>query len=99
MTVLYRLLFLTTLFTTSLYCFNTKEATKEYFNMCMSKINENTIFVFDDINWSKEMHECWEEIKSDNRVSLSIDLYKLGLVFFHSIKIKSDYQLRNRLIF
>ncbi len=78
---------------------HTKEATNEYFNMCMSKINENTIFVFDDIYWSKDMQECWEDIKSDERVSLTIDLYKLGVVFFHSVKIKSHYQLKNGLIF
>jgi predicted O-methyltransferase YrrM len=59
-----------------------KIPTIDYFNHCLTKADENTVFVFDDIHWSEEMEESWEIIKSNTSVSLSIDLYQFGLVFF-----------------
>jgi hypothetical protein len=38
------------------------------------------IFVFDDINWSKGMNYAWNEIKNDDQVNFTIDLYKQGVV-------------------
>lgn len=59
-----------------------KEPTLEYFELCYKKAHSNSIFVFDDIHWSKGMHDAWEIIKGDQRVTLSIDLFFMGLVFF-----------------
>jgi len=78
---------------------HTKAATLNYFNLCKNKIDENTVFVFDDINWSKDMQEAWEEIKKDKIITVTIDLYHIGLVFFHPVKIKNDFKLRNTLFF
>lgn len=78
---------------------HTKEATLRYFDMCKLKTHNESVFVFDDINWSEEMQRAWNQIKLDNRVTLTIDLYHIGLVFFHSVKIKSDFKLRNTLFF
>src|SRR6185295_12995860 len=52
-----------------------KQATLDYFNKCMEKRNEKSVFVLDDIYWSEEMKEAWEVIKADERVSVTIDLY------------------------
>jgi predicted O-methyltransferase YrrM len=57
------------------------EPTMTYFNCLLSKSNEDAIFIFDDIHWSKEMENAWEEIKADERVSLTIDLFYIGIVF------------------
>jgi hypothetical protein len=38
--------------------------------------------VFDDIHWSKEMEQAWAAIKNDDSVTLTIDLFFIGLVFF-----------------
>ena len=78
---------------------HTKDATLTYFNLCKEKATDNSVFVFDDINWSADMQEGWEDIKNDNTVTLTIDLYHIGLVFFHPVKIKRDFQLRNSLLF
>lgn len=61
---------------------HTRETTLYLFDEMMTRINENSIFVFDDIRWSEEMEEAWKEIYSNPRVSLSIDLFKMGIVFF-----------------
>lgn len=56
--------------------------TINYFNQCLEKATEKSIFVFDDIYWSKEMTNAWKQIIAHPKVSLSIDLYRMGIVFF-----------------
>lgn len=73
---------------------HTKEATINYFNLCLQKVHSNTVFVFDDIYWSKEMEEAWQEIKSNNAISVSIDLFRLGLIFFNKDLSKVHYVIK-----
>ena len=58
-----------------------KEPTLQYFHWLLSSIHEDSILIFDDIHWSKEMEEAWEEIKSNGAITLSIDLFFIGIVF------------------
>ena len=71
-----------------------KSATLDYFQQCLQKVNNDTIFVFDDIYWSKGMTGAWEEIKSHQQVSVSIDLFQLGIVFFRKESAKQDFILK-----
>jgi predicted O-methyltransferase YrrM len=72
-----------------------KEPTLEYFNFFLSKAGNNSIFIFDDIHWSQEMEEAWEIIKSHSAVTLSIDLFFIGLVFFsNDFKVIQDFPIR-----
>ena len=62
---------------------HTYEATLRYFNQLISSRNEHEmILIFDDIYWSKGMMQAWEEIKQHPDVTLSIDIYYFGLIFF-----------------
>lgn len=73
---------------------HTKEATLKYFFQCLEKSNENSVFVFDDIYWSEEMSEVWEEIKLHHQVTLTIDVYQFGICFFRKKKLaKEDFVL------
>lgn len=63
---------------------HTYEATLRYFNMALPFVHERTLMVFDDIYWSKGMKRAWTEIKAHPRVSVSLDFYYCGLVFFKS---------------
>lgn len=65
--------------------------TLEYFHKCLTKVNEQSIFIFDDIYWSKEMGKAWREIKQHPSVSVTIDLYYLGIVFFKKDQKKQDF--------
>jgi predicted O-methyltransferase YrrM len=56
--------------------------TMQYFRDLLKKSDEQSFFIFDDIHWSEEMEKAWEEIKQDSAVSLTIDLFYIGLVFF-----------------
>ena len=59
-----------------------KEPTLRYFNQLKAYSTNSTIMIFDDIHWSSEMEEAWSLIKADPAVTLSIDLFFLGLIFF-----------------
>lgn len=59
-----------------------KEATLQYFKQCLDFINPKTVFVFDDIYLTDEMQEAWQEIIHNEKVSASLNLYYMGLVFF-----------------
>ncbi len=71
-----------------------KEATLNYFELCLGKSSTETIFVFDDIHWSDEMEEAWEEIKRNQKVKVTIDLFQFGIVFFRKELTKEDFVLR-----
>lgn len=58
------------------------EPTLRYFKLCSENVHENTVFVFDDIRWSKEMFNAWTVIANHQNVSLSIDLFSMGIIFF-----------------
>jgi predicted O-methyltransferase YrrM len=73
---------------------HTKEATLKYYDLCLQKANEKTIFVFDDIYWSPGMKEAWQTIISSPQVSVSIDLYKMGIVFFKKNTAKQHFVLK-----
>lgn len=55
--------------------------TINYFELLSGKNSTNLICVFDDIHWSREMTQAWQEIIRKEEVTLSIDLYSLGIVF------------------
>ncbi len=72
-----------------------EEPTLNYFKKCLSKINDNTIIIFDDIHWSNGMQNAWNEIKKDKAVTLSLDLFYFGIVFFKKeFKEKQHFVLR-----
>ncbi len=58
------------------------EPTVRYFRQLLSYTHEDSILIFDDIHWSKEMERAWKEIQEDAAVTLSIDLFFIGIVFF-----------------
>ena len=72
-----------------------QEPTERYFLQLLSKINNESILVFDDIHWSKEMEAAWENIKQDPAVTCSIDLFFIGIVFFRKeFKEKQHFVIR-----
>ncbi len=60
---------------------HTYEATKRYFELIISHSADKAVLVFDDIHWSTGMHTAWQEIIKHPKVQLSIDLFKVGMIF------------------
>ena len=73
-----------------------KEATLRYFHEIAEHCHSNSILVFDDIHWSDEMEEAWNEIIRDERITLSLDLFHQGMVFFKKELKKEHYVLKHR---
>ncbi len=74
---------------------HTYEATIKYFNLLLKHTQPNSVLIFDDIYWSPGMTKAWEEIKGHSSVTLSIDLFKMGLIFFRKEnKQKEEFCLR-----
>jgi predicted O-methyltransferase YrrM len=71
------------------------QPTIDYFNQLLPHLNEHSVVIFDDIHWSKEMEQAWYEIQQNNMVTLSIDLFFVGLVFFKKdFKVKQHFSIR-----
>jgi predicted O-methyltransferase YrrM len=71
-----------------------KDATLNYFEWCLPKLSPNSIMIFDDIYWSKGMKEAWAQIKAHPEVSVSVDLFWIGLIFVRKGQAKEDFTIR-----
>jgi predicted O-methyltransferase YrrM len=75
-----------------------REPTERYFQEILSKVNNDSILVFDDIHWSREMEAAWENIKRHSSVTCSIDLFLIGIIFFRKeFKDKQHFKIRSLL--
>ena len=71
-----------------------KEPTLEYFKQILPKLHSESIMVIDDIHWSSGMEEAWKEIIKNEKVSISIDLFRAGILLFKKDIAKEDFVLR-----
>lgn len=71
-----------------------QEATLRYFEAGLQKAHENSVFVFDDIHWSEGMEKAWNTIKAHPSVTVTIDLFEMGLVFFRKGQVEEHFTLR-----
>ncbi len=71
-----------------------KEATLKYFETLLPKTHNNTVFIFDDIYWSKDMSSAWETIKQHAKVTVSIDTFHWGFIFFRKEQQKEHFTIR-----
>jgi len=71
-----------------------KEPLLRYFLKITEKCSKKTVIVIDDINYSKEMHEAWKEIRSAENVTVTIDMHRMGLVFLREGITPNNYIIR-----
>lgn len=69
------------------------QPTINYFEWLMEKKHDKSCFIFDDIHRSKEMEMAWSKINESYEVTLSIDLFQVGLVFVNPELRKQSYIL------
>lgn len=68
--------------------------TLAYFKKVLQYSNENTVIVLDDIHWSKGMELAWREIQKMPEVTVTIDIYRLGLVFLKKSLSKQNFIIK-----
>lgn len=72
-----------------------RNPTLDYFSQLLQVSTPGTILIFDDIHWSEEMEAAWQEIQQHPRVTLTIDLFFIGLVLIDpSFKVKQHFTIR-----
>jgi predicted O-methyltransferase YrrM len=67
------------------------EPTLRYFDICLQKATPDSVFIFDDIYWSKSMQQAWQIIQNHPQVTLSIDLFYLGIIFFRKDNLEKEH--------
>jgi len=73
---------------------HSKEATLNYFELLLTTISNETVWIFDDIHWSEGMEEAWEIIKKHSQVTVTIDTFQWGFVFFRKEQVKEHFIIR-----
>ncbi|KXN98683.1 methyltransferase [Aequorivita aquimaris] len=70
------------------------ERTLGYFNSLLNKVHNDSLIIFDDIYWSKDMTVAWQKIIANEKVTVSIDTFQWGLVFFRKEQPKQHFVIR-----
>lgn len=73
---------------------HSKNATLEYFESLLPTITNESVWIFDDIHWSEDMEEAWETIKKHSKVTVTIDTFQWGIVFFRKEQPKEHFIIR-----
>jgi len=73
---------------------HSKEATLNYFELLLPTISNETVWIFDDIHWSEGMEEAWEIIKKHPKVTVTVDTFQWGFVFFRKEQEKEHFIIR-----
>lgn len=70
------------------------QSTLDNFNKILPKLSEKSVVIFDDIHWSKGMEAAWNKIYRLKQVTLSLDLFRFGLVFLNKDLQKEHYIIK-----
>lgn len=80
------------------YCFidgnHAYKPTITYFSQLLPHLHKDSVVIFHDIHWSDDMELAWEEIKRNPKVSVTIDIFHMGIVFFRDGIPKQDFNIR-----
>ncbi|MDX2248144.1 MAG: class I SAM-dependent methyltransferase [Bacteroidia bacterium] len=71
------------------------EATMFYAQTILPHIPEGGILILDDIYWSEEMQKAWKEIILLPEVTVSIDLFFMGICFVRRPQAKQSFIMVN----
>jgi predicted O-methyltransferase YrrM len=73
---------------------HSKKATLAYFELLLPTITNDSVWIFDDIHWSKDMELAWKIIKNHPKVTVTIDTFYWGIVFFRIEQKKEHFVIR-----
>jgi len=71
-----------------------EQATLTYFKKLRKQSSDDMVLILDDIHWSKGMTTAWSTIKQYPEVTITVDCFWFGLVFFRKEQVKQDFYIR-----
>ena len=71
-----------------------EDDTWDYLTDCMNYKTADSVFIFEDIHSCSDIEDAWEEIKANEDVSVTFDLYGIGMAFFREGIEKQDFVLK-----
>jgi predicted O-methyltransferase YrrM len=71
-----------------------KKALTENFSLIAENSGPATVIAIDDIHDSEEMTLAWDEIRQHGKVSATIDIFRMGIVFFREDITRNHYRIR-----
>lgn len=71
-----------------------KESVLSYFEQCYPYLHNDSVVILDDIRLTPEMEEAWELIIRKCEVTISLDFFSSGWLFFRKESSKEHFRLR-----
>jgi hypothetical protein len=74
---------------------NNEDDLQNYFQLLLPHLNAQSIVIINNIHAGKPLEAVWQNLQQHSFVTLSIDLFQLGLIFFRSEnKIPQHFTIR-----
>ena len=70
------------------------EPTMKYVHTLLPLMHEHSVIVLDDIHWSAGMHEAWQRCIALEQVTLSLDFFDFGVLYFMAGRRKEHFVLK-----
>ena len=70
------------------------EPLMHYFEQILPKLHDKSVLIIDDLYWSADMEKAWETLKNHPKVSATIDLFQVGIIFLNPELNKIHYKMR-----
>ena len=70
------------------------ENSKPFKTVSIKHVHNDSLLLLEDIYKNKERTQHWNEIKNGNQVSVSLDLYYCGILFFRKEQAKQHFKIR-----
>lgn len=70
---------------------HTYKDTLHCFHQLLPYVHNETVMIFDDIYWSRDMQQAWQEIAARPEVTVAIDTFNWGIIFFRKEQEKESF--------
>ncbi|WP_413666146.1 hypothetical protein ACEN9X_16320 [Mucilaginibacter sp. Mucisp86] len=71
-----------------------KQSRANYAAEIMPFIHDNTVIIFTNIHRNASTKQSWEQLKLNQQVRVTIDLFYIGMVFFKPGMSREDFRVR-----
>ena len=64
------------------------------FELGLKHIHNDSFLIIENIHKTKKMENAWSKIITHNKVSVSIDIFQIGIIFFRKEQVKENFIIR-----